>query len=74
MIVDKRRKYSEVELIFITMSPHFIHRKIEVHDADPNLFRQFLSYLYCGRLDTSAMTVEQLADMMALSDRYEVCV
>ncbi|XP_072029575.1 uncharacterized protein [Amphiura filiformis] len=49
-----------------------IDRKIEVHDADPNLFRQFLGYLYSGGLETSAMSVEQLADMMSLSDRYEV--
>ena len=46
-------------------------RKITVHDTNPDLFRVFLGYLYSGQL-TSELTVEQLADLMTLSDRYEV--
>ncbi|XP_077980159.1 uncharacterized protein LOC144435438 [Glandiceps talaboti] len=49
-----------------------IHKKITVHDANPELFKLFLQFLYGGHLDTSNLTVEQLADMMSLSDRYEV--
>ena len=49
-----------------------LFRKITVHDSNVALFRQFLEYLYCGQLDTSEMTTEQLADLMALADRYEV--
>ena len=53
------------------MSSHSVGRKITVHDTNPDLFRIFLGYLYSGQL-TSELTVEQLADLMTLSDRYEV--
>nr|XP_006812477.1 PREDICTED: uncharacterized protein LOC100370394 [Saccoglossus kowalevskii] len=49
-----------------------IDKKITVHDANPELFRLFLQFLYSGYLDTSGLSVEQVADMMSLSDRYEV--
>ncbi|XP_071813633.1 uncharacterized protein [Apostichopus japonicus] len=49
-----------------------IDKKIEVHDIDPDLFVQFVRYLYSGQLDTGAMSIDQLADMMAVSDRYEM--
>ncbi|XP_071488165.1 uncharacterized protein [Diadema antillarum] len=49
-----------------------IDKKIEVHDTDPTLFQQFLVFLYSGQIDTSSMTTDQIADMMSLSDRYEV--
>ncbi|KAJ8037564.1 ARM REPEAT PROTEIN INTERACTING WITH ABF2 [Holothuria leucospilota] len=49
-----------------------IDKKIEVHDIDPDLFVQFVRYLYSGLLDTTNMNIEQLADMMAVSDRYEM--
>ena len=59
-----------------TLSPSRCHivfacRKITVHDTNPDLFRVFLAYLYSGQLK-SELTVEQLADMMTLSDHYEV--
>ncbi|XP_070579796.1 uncharacterized protein [Ptychodera flava] len=49
-----------------------IDKKITVHDTNPELFKLFLQFLYSGHLDTSNFSVEQLADMMSLSDRYEV--
>eukprot|EP00058_Branchiostoma_floridae_P010098 XP_002595586.1 hypothetical protein BRAFLDRAFT_117505 [Branchiostoma floridae] len=49
-----------------------IDRRITVHDTSPALFRLFLEYLYVGNLATDTLTLDQLADMTALSDRYEV--
>ncbi|XP_065345605.1 uncharacterized protein LOC135943121 isoform X1 [Cloeon dipterum] len=49
-----------------------IDKKILVHDMSHVLFRHFLKYLYCGRLDTSSLSFEQLTDLMLLADRYEL--
>lgn len=49
-----------------------IDKKIVVHDTNPALFKVFLEYLYGGTLDTSGLSTVQLADLMLLSDRYEV--
>lgn len=43
-----------------------------VHDTSPALFRTFLDYLYCGRLEPASMTADQLTDLMLLADRYEL--
>ncbi|KAL4239206.1 hypothetical protein ACF0H5_000023 [Mactra antiquata] len=48
-----------------------IDRKITVHDTNPKLFESFLEYLYCGQLEMSDFTTEQIADMMTLADRYD---
>lgn len=49
-----------------------IDKKIIIHDTNPILFHIFLEYLYGGHLDTGQLSTEQLADLMQLSDRYEV--
>lgn len=49
-----------------------INRKIQVHNTSPYLFSLFLEYLYSGRLECSSLTVDQLAEMLLLSDRYEL--
>eukprot|EP00057_Strongylocentrotus_purpuratus_P003462 XP_003726708.1 PREDICTED: uncharacterized protein LOC100892203 isoform X1 [Strongylocentrotus purpuratus] len=49
-----------------------IDKKIEVHDTDPEMFKQFLVFLYSGQINTAEMNMDQIADMMSLSDRYEV--
>lgn len=49
-----------------------IDRKIIVHDTNSTVFRVFLEYLYGGRLRQSALTSDQLAELLLLSDRYEV--
>uniref|UniRef100_A0A1B6MP93 BTB domain-containing protein n=1 Tax=Graphocephala atropunctata TaxID=36148 RepID=A0A1B6MP93_9HEMI len=49
-----------------------IDRKITVFDTSPSLFSVLLDYLYCGQLDTGSFSVDQLADLMLLADRYEV--
>ncbi|GFW08968.1 BTB domain-containing protein [Trichonephila clavipes] len=49
-----------------------INKKIVIHDTTPHLFLIFLEYLYGGQVDTGQLSTEQLADLMQLSDRYEV--
>lgn len=49
-----------------------IDRKITIHDTSPYLFRLFLEYLYSGRLRQNALNTDQLAELLLLSDRYEV--
>ncbi|XP_067143399.1 uncharacterized protein [Centruroides vittatus] len=49
-----------------------IDKKIIIHDTNPTIFHIFLEYLYGGQLDAMQLSTEQLADLMQLSDRYEV--
>lgn len=49
-----------------------IDRKIVVIDTAPSLFLTLVNYLYCGQLDTSKLTVDQLSDLLYAADRYEV--
>lgn len=56
----------------LVLFSHF--RKIIVHDTNPALFQMFLEYLYSGELETSELATEQLADIMQISDRYEVII
>lgn len=49
-----------------------IDRKITIHDTNPFLFRVFLEYLYSGRLRQNTLNTDQLAELLLLSDRYEV--
>ncbi|XP_059480539.1 uncharacterized protein LOC132199661 [Neocloeon triangulifer] len=49
-----------------------IDRKIVVHDTSHSLFKIFLEYLYCGRLDAANLSLDQLTDLMLLADRYEL--
>jgi len=50
-----------------------IQKKMTIHDTSVDMFKLFLSYLYSGHVDTAQLNTEQLSDMMALADRYEVC-
>ncbi len=51
----------------------FCDRRILVQDASPSVFRLFLSFLYCGRLDPSACSsVDTLSELLMLADRYEM--
>ncbi|XP_044732009.1 uncharacterized protein LOC123294888 [Chrysoperla carnea] len=49
-----------------------INKKIVIHDTSLFLFRVFLDYLYSGKLVPETLTNEQLADLMMLSDGYEL--
>ncbi|XP_076332777.1 uncharacterized protein LOC143237423 isoform X2 [Tachypleus tridentatus] len=47
-------------------------RTIVVHDSSPEIFRMFLEYLYGGHLETRQLSMEQLAHLMFLSEKYQV--
>ena len=64
--------FDKESTVFPTVCTLSIFRKITVHDTNPELFRQFLEYLYSGQLDLNEMSTEQLSDMMTLADRYDV--
>ncbi|ELU06536.1 hypothetical protein CAPTEDRAFT_219008 [Capitella teleta] len=49
-----------------------IDKKIPVHGTSPELFLMMLKYLYSGYLDTKSLSVDQLADLLSLSDGYEM--
>ena len=44
-----------------------------IPDTSPCLFYKFLGYLYSGILDTGSLSLDELTEMLALSDKYEVC-
>ncbi len=59
-----------------------IERRIDVYDTSPAIFRAFLRFVYCGRLDLdeggaspssfSISTADALAELLMLADRYEM--
>lgn len=49
-----------------------IERRILVPDTSPCLFYKFLGYLYSGVLDTRSLSLDEVTEMLALSDKYEV--
>uniref|UniRef100_T1JPJ0 BTB domain-containing protein n=1 Tax=Strigamia maritima TaxID=126957 RepID=T1JPJ0_STRMM len=49
-----------------------IDRKIIIHDTNLTIFRLFLEYLYEGQVETSKLSIDQLADIMLLCDQFEV--
>ncbi|XP_076252355.1 uncharacterized protein LOC143191312 isoform X3 [Rhynchophorus ferrugineus] len=49
-----------------------INKKIEIHDTNPTIFKLFLEYLYGGNLQKKDLSMEQLLELLLLSDRYEM--
>lgn len=49
-----------------------IERRILLPDTSPCLFYKFLEYLYSGILDTRSVSMDEVPEMLALSDKYEV--
>ena len=47
-------------------------RRILVPDTSPCLFHKFLGYLYSGTLDKRTLSTDDVPEMLALSDKYEV--
>ena len=47
-------------------------RRILVPDTSPCLFHKFLGYLYSGALDKRTLSTDDVPEMLALSDKYEV--
>lgn len=68
------------ELKFTIASGHFFlvffvllyFRTIHVYDTDRESFSEFLKFIYTGDLDTESKTLENLLELVALSDQYEV--
>ena len=44
--------------------------EIDISDCDPHIFRDFLLYLYTGKLDT--LSKENVFDLYYISDKYDV--
>ncbi|XP_028395642.1 uncharacterized protein LOC114519665 isoform X2 [Dendronephthya gigantea] len=49
-----------------------IERTIHVYDTDRESFYEFLKFIYTGDLNTESKTLENLLELLALSDHYEV--
>ena len=49
-----------------------IDRRIVVQDIEESLFRSFLHYLYGGHLDLASMSQQEVVELLAVADRYEV--
>lgn len=48
-------------------------RRIDVYDTSVSVFNLFLKYVYSGQLaEMSEMSVDQLSELLLLSDRYEM--
>ena len=39
---------------------------------DESMFKLFLKFVYTGHLDTNKMSMEEVINMLAVADRYEV--
>ena len=46
-------------------------RCIVIHGTDESVFRTFLHYLYGGHLDTGAMSLDDIIELLAVADHYE---
>ena len=50
-----------------------IERRFDVRDtSSPALFRSFLRFIYCGRLDDDQLGADDLSELLLLADRYEM--
>lgn len=54
------------------MMYYYRNNRIVVQDIDISLFRIFLEYLYGKPLDYENCTQEELLELLAVADRYEV--
>ena len=50
----------------------FYFRTIHVYDTDKESFEMFLKFIYTGHLETESTSLENLVELIALADRYEV--
>lgn len=49
------------------------YSKIVIYDMEESTFRLFLKFVYSGHLDMDKMSMEEIIEMLAVADRYEVC-
>ena len=50
----------------------YVNRKVTLSDVNPELFKLFLEFLYCGTVNMKSLSAEQIADLLVFSDQYEV--
>lgn len=50
----------------------FYFRTIHVYDTDKETFREFLKFIYTAHLEVESKSLENLLELIALSDQYEV--
>ncbi len=46
-----------------------IERRVDVHDASPQIFKTFLRFVYCGRLVLADASLDNFAELLMLADR-----
>ena len=46
-------------------------RHITIYGCDVGVFETFLHYLYSGSLDTEAMSLDDVIEVLAVADQYE---
>ena len=46
-------------------------RHITIYGCDVGVFQTFLGYLYSGSLDTEAMSLDEVIEVLAVADQYE---
>uniref|UniRef100_A0A0K2TSK0 BTB domain-containing protein n=2 Tax=Lepeophtheirus salmonis TaxID=72036 RepID=A0A0K2TSK0_LEPSM len=49
-----------------------IEKKIIISDVSPCVFRLFLKYIYSGSLSVEGLPIDQISELLLLSDRYEM--
>ena len=60
--------YSPGKPISFLLNP----RQILIPDTSPCLFLKFLGYVYSGMVDMRSLSMDEVPEMLALSDKYEV--
>lgn len=65
--------YDFDKIIIIIFLFNIYFRKIVIYDTSPNVFKEFLHYLYGnGVSQTCISNQDALSELMLLADRYEV--
>lgn len=57
-----------ISFLFFLLNP----RQILIPDTSPCLFHKFLGYVYSGMVDMRSLSMDEVPEMLALSDKYEV--
>lgn len=69
-ILDSTLFYQSLQPIHMYTTQH-TSRRIVIHGCDESVFRTFLHYLYGGNLDTVAMSLDDIIELLAVADHYE---
>ena len=71
LISNNKKRLCLLTVLFINFQTTTC-RRILVPDTSPCLFYKFLGYLYSGVLDIRSLSLDDVTEMLALSDKYEV--